>query len=84
MSSSDQISQLFSVNLQDILNTQESQGRDSMLSSLLATLSAADLNGVKVSEECIDNAFAHLKSGKSDGTSTFSDHLIHALNASCT
>lgn len=42
LSSSDQISQLFSVNLQDILNTQESQGRDSMLSSLLATLSAAE------------------------------------------
>ena len=81
LSSPDQISQLFSVKLQDILNTQESQGRDSMLSFLSATLSATVLYGVTVSEECIDNAFAHLKRGKSDGTSTCSDHLIHALPA---
>lgn len=55
--------------------------RSLKVSSLSATLSATVLYGVTVSEECIDNAFAHLKRGKSDGTSTCSDHLIHALPA---
>ena len=58
-----------------IFSTHRTQSRDSMLSSLSATLSATDLNGVIVSEECIDNAFARLKRGKSDGTSTCSKHL---------
>ena len=77
LSSPDHLSRLFSAKLQDILNSQDCH----YLTSLSASLSAADLNGLIVSEECIDGAFAHLKSGKSDGTSILSDHLIHALPA---
>ena len=81
LSSPDHLSRLFSAKLQDILSSQDSHCRDSLLTSLSASLSAADLYGLIVCEECIDGAFAHLKSGKSDGTSILSDHLIHALPA---
>lgn len=52
-----------------------------MFTSLYASLKAADLNDLFVSEECVDCAFAHLKCGKSDSTSTLSDQLINALPA---
>ena len=34
-------------------------------------------------EECIVDAFSHIKRGKSDGSALVSDHLIHALPAIC-
>ena len=80
-SSADHISQLFSVKLQGILNSQDASGRDSLLASLSTSLSTVDLAGLSVSEECVNDAFAHLKGGKSDGTAIVSDHLIHALPA---
>ena len=55
----------------------------SMFTSLYASLKAADLNDLIVSEECVDCAFAHLKCGKSNSTSTLSDQLIYALPALC-
>ena len=39
-------------------------------------LTAANLNNLLVSEECVDGAFGHLKPGNSDGTSILSDNLL--------
>ena len=47
-------------------------------------LSADDLDRISVSEECVAEAFSHLKRGKADGTPLVSDLLIYALPAVCT
>ena len=83
VSGSNHISQLFSFNLERLLNSQPSTGCDSRHVSLLSSLSADDLKTVSISEECIVDAFSHIKHGKSDGSALVSDHLIHALPAIC-
>ena len=65
------------------MNSQPSTGCDSLHFSLLSSLSADDLKAVSISEECVVNAFSHLKCGKSDGSTLTSHHLIHALPAIC-
>ena len=65
--------------LQGILNSQDASRRHSLLAFLSTSLSTVDLAGLSVSEECVNDTFAHLKGGKSDGTAIVSDHLIHAL-----
>ena len=42
-----------------------------------------DLAFVTISEECVIEAFSHLKRGKSDGSVLLYDHLIHALPVVC-
>ena len=59
-----------------ILNSQDINERDSLLSNISQS---DDLHSVTISEECVINAFSHLKRGKSDGSLLLSDHLIHAL-----
>ena len=83
VSGSNHISQLFSSKLERLLNSQPSTGCDSLHPSLLSSLSADDLKSVSISEECVVDAFSHLKRGKSDGSTLMSDHLIHALPAIC-
>ena len=38
------------------------------------SLRSGDLHSVTVSEECVIDAFSHLKRGKADGSSLLSDH----------
>ena len=83
VSGSNHISQLFSSKLESLLNSQPSTGYDSLHSSLVSSLSADDLKAVSISEECVVDAFSHLKRGKSDGSTLMSDHLIHAQPAIC-
>ena len=83
ISGADNISQLFSAKLSDTLNSHDSCSRDSLHLPLTSSLSAADLDLISVSIDCVVDAFSHLKSGKSDGTSLISDHLIHVLPAVC-
>ena len=59
--------------LERLLNSQPSTGCDSLRPSLLSSLSADDLIAVSISEECIVDAFSHLKH---DGSTLVSDHLI--------
>ena len=73
------ISNLFSPKLQRILNSQDIDKRDSLLSNASHSLQCDDLHSVTISEECVIDAFSHLKHGKSDGSLLLSDHLIHAL-----
>ena len=83
VSGSNHISLLFSSKLESLLNSQPSTGCDSLHSSLVSSLSADDLKAVSISEECVVDAFSHLKRGKSDGSTLMSDHLIHAQPAIC-
>ena len=83
VSGSNHISQLFSSKLESFLNSQPSTGCDSLHSSLLSSLSVDNLKAVSISEECVVDAFSHLKRGKSDGSTLMSDHLIHAQPAIC-
>ncbi len=55
VSGSQSISQLFSEKLQGILNSHSSS------SVFLSSLSAADISELSVTEECVANAFTHLK-----------------------
>ena len=52
-----------------------------LLSDLSYSLSISDLEPISISEECVSEAFSHLKKGKSDGSLLVSDHLIPALPA---
>ena len=61
VSGSNHISQLFSFNLERLLNSQPSTGCDSRHISLLSSLSTDDLKTVSISEECIVAAFSHIK-----------------------
>ena len=70
VSGSSHISQLFSSKL------------DSLRPTLLSSLSADDLKAVSISEECIVDAFSHLKCGKSDGSILVSNHLLPAICSS--
>ena len=79
--SGDEISSLFSSKFQSILNSQDVSERDSFLSDLSNSLSTSDLESISISEECVSEAFSHLKKGKSDGSLLVSDHLIYALPA---
>ena len=81
VSGSNQVSQLFSSNLQGLLNSQHTSGCALHCSSSLPSLSANDLKASAISVECVVEAFSHLKCGKLDGGSLTSDHLIHALPA---
>ena len=73
------ISHVFSSKLQGILNSQDISERDSLHSHISHSLQSDDLASVTISEECVIEAFSHLKRGKSDGSVLLSDHLIHAL-----
>ena len=42
-----------------------------------------NLNDLFILDECVDDAFSHLKCGISEGTSTLRYRLIHALAALC-
>ena len=75
------ISSLFSSKLRSILNLQDASDRDSLLSSLEKSLSSSEVESIFISEECVIEAFSHLKCGKSDGTALISNHLIHSLPA---
>lgn len=68
ISGADNISQLFSIKLEAILNSQDASDRDTLLSSLSASLSADDLTRFLVSLKCF----------KSDGSA---HRFIHALPA---
>ena len=63
------------------LNSRDASDHDTLLSSLSASLSAHDLTRFLVSAECVEDTFAHLKRGKSDGSAVLYDHFIHALSA---
>ena len=73
------ISGLFSSKLQSILNSQDTSDRDSLLSYLSSSLSSTEIQSFSINEECVLDAFSHLKRGKSDGSNLVSDHVIHAL-----
>ena len=79
MSGTENISDLFSYKLQDILNSQNTSVRDSLLSHLSSSLSSTDIQSFSINEDCVLDAFSHLKHGKSDGSNLVSDHVIHAL-----
>jgi hypothetical protein len=81
VSGDSQISQLFSSKLQGVLNSHDCRERDSLLSSLASSLCSQDLALSVVTEECVIDAFSHLKLGKGDGTPLSSDHWAHALPA---
>ncbi len=81
VSGTQNISQHFSTKFRGTLNSCNTCERDALHSSLL---SADDLDLITVSEECVAEAFSHLKRGKADGTSLVSDLLIYALSAVCT
>ena len=70
--------------LQGVPSAQDASGRDSLFSSLSTSLSGVDLASLASlsnTEDCIDCAFTHLKWGKSNGTASVANHLIHALPA---
>ena len=78
-SGAESISRHFSSKLKGILTSQDVNERNSLLSDLSLSLKSSDLQSVIISEECVNDAFHHLKCGKSDGSLLMSDHLIHAL-----
>ena len=77
------ITRLFSSKLQGILNSQDVCERDSLHSHIFHSLQSDELVSVTISEECVIDAFSHLKRGKSDGSVLLSDHLIYALPVVC-
>ena len=81
VSGAPRISQLFSAKLQGVLNSCDCTERDALLSSLQSALSSEDLAVSVVTEECVIDAFSHLKRGKGDGTTLALDHWVHALPA---
>ena len=81
VSGASRISQRFSAKLHGVLNVCDCTERDALLSSLQSSLSSEDLASVAVTEECVVDAFSHLKCGKGDGSSLVSDHWVHALPA---
>ena len=81
VSGASRISQRFSAKLHGVLNVCDCTERDALLSSLQSSLSSEDLALVAVTEECVVDAFSHLKCGKGDGSSLVSDHWVHALPA---
>ena len=78
---SQDIAELFATKFQSTLNSCDTSERDYFHSSLSSSLSPSDLNVITVSEDCVDEAFSHLKRGKADGTPLPSDVLILALPA---
>ena len=81
VSGASRISQLFSAKLHGVLNVCDCTERDALLSSLQSSLSSEDLALVAITEECVVDAFSHLKCGKVDVSSLVSDHWVHALPA---
>lgn len=81
VSGASRISQLFSDKLQSVLNSCDCADRDAILSSLQSSLSSEELAMSVITEECVLDAFSHLKRGKGDGTSLASDHWVYALPA---
>ena len=77
------ITRLFSSKLQGFLNSQDVCERDSLHSHIFHSLQSDELVSVTISEECVIDAFSHLKRGKSDGSVLLSDHLIYALPVVC-
>ena len=78
---SQDIAELFATKFQSTLNSCDTSERDYFHSSLSSSLSPSDLNVITVSEDCVDEAFSHLKRGKADGTPLPSDVLILVLPA---
>ena len=70
------IAQLFSSNLESLLNSNPSAPRDDLLSSLL--IHSDDLSSFSFSEDCVCEALGRLKPGKADGSSLSSDYFIKA------
>ena len=83
VSGAQNISKHFSTKFESILNSCDPSKRDSILASIPSSLSPDDLKSVSISEECVKEAFSHLKAGKADGSSMPSDQLIFALPAIC-
>ena len=77
-SGAESISRHFSSKLLGILTSQDVNERDSLLSDLSLSLRTSDLQSVIIFKECVNDAFRHLKCGKSDGSLLMSDHLLHA------
>ncbi len=74
----DEIANLFSSNLQNRLNSNDTRTRDGLLSDVNSN---ADLSSTVIPEETIYLAFSRLKPGKSAGSGLLSDYLIHAFPA---
>ena len=79
LSNQDEIADMFSERMQDLLNSTSNVGlRSKVLSDLNASLNQADLTSCSISITTVIEALSHLKLGKSDGTALISNHFICA------
>ena len=72
----DNISNLFSVKLQSLLNCRSTTTCDELLSSL--EIADDEISSFFFSEECVMSALSHLKPGKRDGSQLPSNYFIKA------
>ena len=65
----EEISELFSSKLKDLLNSAiDSHTRSDLLSDVNSSLTHSDLASIRFSQSVVSTALSHLKMGKSEGT----------------
>ena len=78
----EEISELFSSKLKDLLNSAiDSHTRSDLLSDVNSLLTHSDLASICISQSVVSTALSHLKMGNSEGTALLSNHFICASTA---
>ena len=75
------VANVFTSQLQSILNSHSSSSHSSLHSSLQSSVTPSDISSIEFHENDVLEALSHLKTGKSGGDGASAEHLIFATSA---